>query len=173
MRRREWLALAAGAPLAAATKGAVQLHASTYAMQTLAVDRALATIREIGYDGAELCLMAGWPSEPTRLDSAARRRIREDADIMEQWDLATRELIALGKACGIALPDDAADKAMAFSKQAPPAMMASMAHDLIRGGRIELPWLSGKVVALGRERGVPTPVHAVLNAVLKPHANGG
>jgi 2-dehydropantoate 2-reductase len=100
-------------------------------------------------------------------------KLREDADIMEQWDLATREVIALGKACGIALPDDAADKAMAFSKQAPPAMMASMAHDLIRGGRIELPWLSGKVVALGRERGVPTPVHAVLNAVLKPHANGG
>lgn len=100
-------------------------------------------------------------------------KLREDADIMEQWDLATREVITLGKACGIALPDDAADKAMAFSKQAPPAMMASMAHDLIRGGRIELPWLSGKVVALGRERGVPTPVHAVLNAVLKPHANGG
>jgi hypothetical protein len=64
MRRREWLALAAGAPLAAATKGAVRLHASTYAMQPLEVDRALATIREIGYDGAELCLMAGWPSEP-------------------------------------------------------------------------------------------------------------
>lgn len=100
-------------------------------------------------------------------------KLREDADIMEQWDLATREVIAVGKACGITLPDDAADKAMAFSKQAPPAMMASMAHDLIRGGRIELPWLSGKVVALGRERGVPTPVHAVLNAVLKPHANGG
>lgn len=100
-------------------------------------------------------------------------KLREDADIMEQWDLATREVIAVGKACGITLPDDAADKAIAFSKQAPPAMMASMAHDLIRGGRIELPWLSGKVVALGRERGVPTPVHAVLNAVLKPHANGG
>jgi inosose dehydratase len=76
-RRREWLALAAGAPLAAATKGAVRLHASTYAMQPIAVDRALATIREIGYDGAELCLMAGWPSEPARLDAAARRRIRE------------------------------------------------------------------------------------------------
>ena len=61
---------------------------------------------------------------------------------------------------------------MAFGKQAPPAMMASMAHDLIRGGRIELPWLSGKVVSLGRELGVPTPVHAVLHAVLKPHSNG-
>jgi 2-dehydropantoate 2-reductase len=51
-------------------------------------------------------------------------------------------------------------------------MMASMAHDLIRGNRIELPWLSGKVVALGRELGVPTPVHDILYAVLKPHISG-
>jgi 2-dehydropantoate 2-reductase len=50
--------------------------------------------------------------------------------------------------------------------------MASMAHDLIRGNRIELPWLSGKVVALGRELGVPTPVHEVLYAVLKPFTDG-
>jgi 2-dehydropantoate 2-reductase len=51
-------------------------------------------------------------------------------------------------------------------------MMASMAHDLIKGNRIELPWLSGKVVAMGKELGVPTPVHAVLYAILKPHTGG-
>jgi len=50
--------------------------------------------------------------------------------------------------------------------------MASMAHDLIRGNRIELPWLSGKVVAMGRELGVPTPSHTVLNAILKPYTEG-
>ena len=44
-------------------------------MPMLAVDRALATIREIGYDGAELCLMAAWPSEPAKLDAATRKRI--------------------------------------------------------------------------------------------------
>ena len=47
-----------------------------------------------------------------------------------------------------------------------------MAHDLIRGNRIELPWLGGKVVAMGRELGIPTPVHEVLYAVLKPFTNG-
>jgi 2-dehydropantoate 2-reductase len=51
--------------------------------------------------------------------------------------------------------------------------MASMAHDLIRGNRIELPWLSGKLVAMGRELGVPTPVHTVLYGVLKPFTDGG
>ena len=58
------------------------------------------------------------------------------------------------------------------TKAFPDTMMASMAHDLIRGGRIELPWLSGKVVAMGRELGVPTPVHNVLHAMLKPHTMG-
>ena len=70
------------------------------------------------------------------------------------------------------LPDDAVEKTIGFTRSAPPTMMASMAHDLIRGNRIELPWLSGKVVSLGRELGVPTPVHEILYAVLKPFVDG-
>ena len=42
-----------------------------------------------------------------------------------------------------------------------------------RGNRLELPWLAGKVVALGREVGVPTPTFDVMYAALKPYANGG
>jgi 2-dehydropantoate 2-reductase len=70
------------------------------------------------------------------------------------------------------IPDDTEQQVVGFTRTAPPAMMASMAHDLIRGSRIELPWLSGKVVALGRELGVPTPVHEILHAVLKPFTAG-
>ena len=54
----------------------------------------------------------------------------------------------------------------------PPEMMPSMAVDLLRGNRLELPWLAGKVVALGRELGVPTPTFDVMYAALKPYANG-
>ena len=36
----------------------------------------------------------------------------------------------------------------------------------------ELPWLAGKVVALGRELRVPTPTFDVMYAALKPYANG-
>ena len=76
------------------------------------------------------------------------------------------------RAKGIAIPEDAVERTVGFNRNAPPAMMASMAHDLIRGNRIELPWLSGKVVSLGRELEVPTPVHEVLYAVLKPFVDG-
>lgn len=81
MRRRDLLVFATGCqPLMGAGRGAasVRLHAGNYGMQALSVDAALRLIREIGYDGAELCLMAGWPSEPAKLDAAARRRIRSD-----------------------------------------------------------------------------------------------
>ncbi len=76
--RRTAVAALAGTSLASAARsGAIKLEIGNYGMQNLEVDRALALIREIGYDGAELCLMPGWPSEPSRLDNAARRRIGE------------------------------------------------------------------------------------------------
>ena len=74
MRRRD-LAFLPSLPLLAAG-GPVRFHIGTYGMQTLPLDAALHRIHEIGYDGAELCLMPGWPSEPAKLDAAARRRIR-------------------------------------------------------------------------------------------------
>ena len=99
-------------------------------------------------------------------------KLRDDPDIMALFEAGFAEVAAVGRAKGVALPDDAVANTVKTTKTFPDAMMASMAHDLIRGGRIELPWLSGKVVALGRELGVPTPVHNVLYAVLKPHIMG-
>jgi len=99
-------------------------------------------------------------------------KLRDDADIAPMFEAGFAEVAAVGRAKGIKLPDDVVAKIMQGTRAMPADMMASMAHDLIRGGRIELPWLSGKVVSLGRELGVPTPVHAVLHAVLKPYTMG-
>ena len=51
-------------------------------------------------------------------------------------------------------------------------MKASMALDLDRGNRLELPWLGGKVAELGRELGIPTPTHSLIYAMLKPYVMG-
>jgi inosose dehydratase len=76
--RRTAIAAITGAVSAlAAPSRTIKLEIGNYGMQSLEVDRALALIREIGYDGAELCCIKDWPSEPKRLDAAARRRIRE------------------------------------------------------------------------------------------------
>jgi 2-dehydropantoate 2-reductase len=98
--------------------------------------------------------------------------LRDDPDISPLFARAYAEVAAVGRAKGIKLPDDAVERTVGFNGNAPPTMMSSMAHDLIRGNRIELPWLSGKVVSLGRELGVPTPVHEILYAVLKPFVAG-
>ena len=99
-------------------------------------------------------------------------RLREDSDIRPVMIAAFREVCDVGRARGIALPADAVEKSLAFMDHAPPAMKASMALDLERGNRLELPWLSGKVVELGRQLGVPTPTHSMMYAVLKPYIMG-
>jgi 2-dehydropantoate 2-reductase len=98
--------------------------------------------------------------------------LRDDPDMRPYFVAACQETIALAQASGIKLPPDALDKTMTFIGHAPPAMKASMALDLERGNRLELPWLSGKVVELGRKLGIPTPTHGLLYAALKPYAMG-
>jgi 2-dehydropantoate 2-reductase len=51
-------------------------------------------------------------------------------------------------------------------------MTASMANDLEVGNRLELDWLGGKVVALGRKLGIPTPAQEAVYAILKPYRMG-
>jgi 2-dehydropantoate 2-reductase len=99
-------------------------------------------------------------------------KLRDDPDIRPVIVAAVNEVHAVAKARGIALPADAVDKVLEFIGHAPPAMKASMALDLDRGNRMELPWLGGKVVELGRQFGVPTPVHSTMYALLKPYAMG-
>ena len=99
-------------------------------------------------------------------------RLRDDPDIAPYFVAAYAEVVAVGRAAGIALPDDAVDRTLNFNRNAPPHLMASMGADLLRGNRIELPWLSGKVIELGRRHGVPTPIHALLYAMLKPYIMG-
>jgi 2-dehydropantoate 2-reductase len=48
-------------------------------------------------------------------------------------------------------------------------MRASLYHDLAAGRRIELDALSGAVVRLGREAGVPTPLSFAIVALLRPY----
>jgi 2-dehydropantoate 2-reductase len=99
-------------------------------------------------------------------------KLRDDADIRPVMTAALGEVFDVGRAKGVALPADAVEKILDFIGHAPPAMKASMALDLERGNRLELPWLNGKVVELGRQLGVPTPTHSMMYAMLKPYMMG-
>jgi len=99
-------------------------------------------------------------------------KLRDDPDIFALFEAVMRETEAIGRARSVALPADVVERQLAMVRVLPPGVMASMAHDLLRGNRLELPWLAGKVVALGREYGIPTPANATILAGLKPYANG-
>jgi len=95
----------------------------------------------------------------------------EDPHVHEVAVAAMREVIAVARAKGIDLPDDALesrqDMMNGFVNAKP-----SMLHDLEAGKRIELNGLQGAVVRMGVELDVPTPVHQVVYAALKPYLNG-
>ena len=83
-----------------------------------------------------------------------------------------RETAAVGRAQGVALPEDYAEQRLAFIDGLPADMTSSMHHDLERGQPLELRWLSGGVVEMGAELGVPTPVNRSVYDMLVLHADG-
>jgi 2-dehydropantoate 2-reductase len=99
-------------------------------------------------------------------------KLRDDPEVFALFERGVAEVAALGRASGVALARDLEARTLQATRNFPPEMLPSMAVDLLRGNRLELPWLAGKVVALGRELGVPTPTYDVMYAALKPYANG-
>lgn len=84
-----------------------------------------------------------------------------------------QEAFAIGKAKGVELDAGYIESRMDFvCNKVEPGMKASMAHDLERGNRLELDWLSGKVRELGRALGIPTPASDTVYTVLKLHRLG-
>jgi 2-dehydropantoate 2-reductase len=83
-----------------------------------------------------------------------------------------REVVAVGRAHGVALPEDYAQVRLRLADDVSPDMTSSMHHDLQRGNRLELRWLSGGVVELGAAKGVPTPLNRAIADILALYADG-
>jgi 2-dehydropantoate 2-reductase len=99
--------------------------------------------------------------------------LREDPALMAMMSSALDEAIAVGRARGVPLPDSLPEETMTLVKSFPEGSKSSMLEDLEHGRRLELPWLSGAVARMGREAGVPTPVHRFIATVLAPFVAGG
>jgi 2-dehydropantoate 2-reductase len=102
------------------------------------------------------------PIGPIRENPRTRALLRE----------LIRETVAVGRAHGVALPEDYAENRLAFADGLPADMTSSMHHDLERGNRLEVNWLSGGVVQLGAARGIPTPANRAVCDILALHAGG-
>jgi 2-dehydropantoate 2-reductase len=98
--------------------------------------------------------------------------VRDTPETFALMIAAIEEVIAVGKARGVNLPSDLMDTTLAMIQNFPAGSKSSMLEDIERGRRLELPWLSGAVVRLGQEAGVPTPIHQFITAILTPFVNG-
>ena len=97
--------------------------------------------------------------------------IVNDPDLFAMAKAALAEAVAVAGAKGVAVKGDIGDVARAY-EALPFETKSSMLVDLENGRRLELPWLSGAVVRIGREVGVPTPIHSFIATVLKPQVGG-
>ena len=144
-------------------------------------------------DFVERCRKAGFSAEMTddiqsalwtkfiglaanaALTSAARLPagpLYSDPDVIEVAAALIAEGASVARAAGAKVADDIEPVSVGRLKQFPPGMYASMYHDIAKGGPLEVDGLSGYIVREGRRLGVPTPYHAALYAVLKPHRAG-
>jgi 2-dehydropantoate 2-reductase len=98
----------------------------------------------------------GVPIGPIRSNAQTRQFL---LDIM-------REVVAVGRAHGVDLPEDYAERRLALADDVSPDMTSSMHHDLQRGNRLEVRWLAGGVVELGKQVGVATPLNRAVADIL-------
>ncbi len=83
-----------------------------------------------------------------------------------------REVVAVGRAHGVDLPENYAELRLALADDVAADMTSSMHHDLQRGNPLEVRWLAGGVVELGKQVGVPTPLNRAVADILALHATG-
>lgn len=83
-----------------------------------------------------------------------------------------REVVAVGRAHGVDLPEDYAERRLVLADDVAPDMTSSMHHDLQRGNRLEVRWLAGGVVELAKQVGVATPLNRAVADILALHETG-
>src|SRR6266850_5989580 len=74
--------------------------------------------------------------------------IRQDAQSRQFLLDVMREVVAVGRAHGVDLPADYAERRLVLADDVSPDMTSSMHHDLQRGNPLEVRWLAGGVVEL-------------------------
>jgi 2-dehydropantoate 2-reductase len=101
----------------------------------------------------------------TRSSADVFRALPETRSMLEQ---AMREVHAVATGLGVRLPADVLPRSLTRLDGLPVGATASMHRDLVEGRPSELNEQTGAIVRMGRQAGVPHPVHEVLLATLLP-----
>lgn len=86
--------------------------------------------------------------------------------------LLVAENLSVAAAAGRSFAADRAEAIVEFFRSLPDATKSSMLVDLEAGRPLEMPWLSGRMLALARCFGCQTPATSAVVAALTPHVEG-
>jgi 2-dehydropantoate 2-reductase len=109
-----------------------------------------------------VCCLARQPIGPV-MNTPETRQLYVDA---------LREVEFLAQARQVSLAADVVERTVRLTEGFDSETRPSMLVDLQAGRRLELEAMNGTVVRYGQDTGVPTPVHSVVYAALKPSAAG-
>jgi 2-dehydropantoate 2-reductase len=112
----------------------------------------------------KLCLNSAGAVNAVLLEPA---RIARHDGVAELMRALVRECIAVGRAQGADLDDAIADEIIAAARRAPPDASNSMLADRRAGRPMEYDARNGVIVRLGRTHGIPTPMNALMVALLE------
>lgn len=108
------------------------------------------------------CAITGAPIGPVRDDAEGETLIVE----------AVREGAAVAGKAGCPLSSTRVEQVLGVIRAFPDTFHPSLIHDLRRGRRTEVEALNGALVRLGRESGVPTPIHAAAACAIRLAESG-
>lgn len=94
-------------------------------------------------------------------------RISHHDGVAEIMRSIVRECVAVGRAEGATLADTVPDEIVAGARRAPPDTENSMVADRRAGRPMEIDARNGVIVRLGRKHGIPTPMNALMVALLE------
>jgi 2-dehydropantoate 2-reductase len=94
--------------------------------------------------------------------------MRSDPGVRTMLEAAMREVEAVARARAVRIRPDIVERTMGWVDSLPTDGTASMQRDILEGRPSELEYQTGAVVRLGRQAGVPVPIHEGLLAALRP-----
>jgi 2-dehydropantoate 2-reductase len=112
----------------------------------------------------KLCLNSAGAVSAALLEPAG---IAHHAGVAEVLRGIVRECIAVGRARGAVLADEIADEIVDRMRRGPRDASNSMLADRRAGRPMEIDARNGVIVRLGRQHGIPTPMNALMVALLE------
>jgi 2-dehydropantoate 2-reductase len=101
------------------------------------------------------------------------RVLQDDEKAFELFVASLKEAVAVAAAEGVSLDEGIIERYSGFVRKMAPDAQSSMLTDLQAGKPLENEWFAGKIVELGQQHKIPTPINQAYFVSMRPYQAGG